>query len=114
MGRLIDADKLIKTLEVYRLKMLTKYHEKDYDSYYGGILLTIQEVINDIKKQETAFDVDAVVKHLIDKKQESAIEKLNAIDECQDRISIIYCSREAAYKNAIEIVKGAEIKHGNN
>lgn len=103
---LIDKKKLILELNNYRLKILLKFQEKDCDSYYGGMLLAIQEIISKIDKQPTAYDIDAVTNYLKNRKDESAAEKLNAIDNDENTISMIYCSREAAYKDAIEIVKG--------
>lgn len=67
MGKLIDADKVIQKLEADSLKMLGKYHEEDNDPYYGGVLSAIQEMIKNIRKQPTAYDVDKVVKQLEEK-----------------------------------------------
>ena len=62
--RLIDADALLLELELLYDEADAKYHETDFDSFYGGSCSMIQEVIKEVEKQPTAFDVDKVVEQL--------------------------------------------------
>ena len=62
--RLIDADALLLELELLQDEADAKYHETDFDSFYGGGCSMIQEVIKGVEKQPTAFDVDKVVSEL--------------------------------------------------
>lgn len=62
--RLIDADILLPELELLQDEADAKYHETDFDSFYGGGCSMIQEVIKGVEKQPTAFDVDNVVEQL--------------------------------------------------
>lgn len=67
---LIDADALLLELELLQDEADAKYHETDFDSFYGGICSMIQEAIKVAEKQPTAFDVDKVVKQLKERSKE--------------------------------------------
>lgn len=67
---LIDVDALLLELELLYDAADTKYHETDFDSFYGGGCSMIQEVIKVAEKQPTAFDVDKVVKQLKERSKE--------------------------------------------
>ena len=62
--RLIDADALLLELELLQDEADAKYHETDFDSFYGGSCSMIQEAIKEVEKQTTAFDVDKVIGQL--------------------------------------------------
>lgn len=62
--RLIDADELLLKLELASDEADAKYHETDFDSFYGGCCSMIQEAIKEVEKQPTAYDVDKVVEQL--------------------------------------------------
>lgn len=62
--RLIDADALLLELELLYDEADAKYHETDFDSFYGGGCSMIQEVIKGVEKQPTAYDVDKVVNQM--------------------------------------------------
>lgn len=68
--RLIDADALLLELELLYDEADAKYHETDFDSFYGGGCSMIQEAIKEAEKQPTAFDVDKVVKQLKERSKE--------------------------------------------
>ena len=93
MGRLIDADKLLETLQ----NLKPHCWNKDYE--YGMLNMIrycMPEIIND---EPTVFDVDKVV------------EKLEELaDESYKTYCIAFNSDDRAeydaYTNAIEIVKG--------
>ena len=93
--RLIDADTLLLELELLQDEADAKYHETDFDSFYGGGCSMIQEVIKGVEKQPTAFDVDNVVEHL---------EKDKFID-CETVLSDVHQGYNAGLSRAIEIVK---------
>lgn len=61
--RLIDADELLLKLNEIYDEADAKYHETDFDSFYGGSCSMIQEVIKEITEQST-YDVDKVVEQL--------------------------------------------------
>lgn len=67
---LIDADALLLELELLYDEADAKYHETDFDSFYGGSCSMIQEAIKKVEKQPTAFDVDKVVEQLKERSKE--------------------------------------------
>lgn len=93
--RLIDVDALLLELELLQDEADAKYHETDFDSFYGGGCSMIQEVIKGVEKQPTAFDVDNVVEQL---------EKDKFID-CETVLSDVHQGYNAGLSRAIEIVK---------
>ena len=93
--RLIDADILLPELELLQDEADAKYHETDFDSFYGGGCSMMQEVIKGVEKQPTAFDVDNVVEQL---------EKDKFID-CETVLSDVHQGYNAGLSRAIEIVK---------
>ena len=93
--RLIDVDALLLELELLYDEADAKYHETDFDSFYGGGCSMIQEVIKGVEKQPTAFDVDNVVEQL---------EKDKFID-CETVLSDVHQGYNAGLSRAIEIVK---------
>ena len=97
MGRLIDADKLLETLQ----DLEPHCENKDYEY---GILNTMRyympKIIND---EPTVFDVDKVVEQLEEvKNKDTEI----ALDEAQKERCFWYAQ---GMNRAIEIVKGGEI-----
>ena len=99
--RLIDADALLLELELLQDEADAKYHETDFDSFYGGGCSMIQEVIKGVEKQPTAYDVDKVVGKLEDYgNEEMCYYKNTPYEKCV----------EECINKAIEIVKrgGAE------
>lgn len=95
--RLIDADALLLELELLQDEADAKYHETDFDSFYGGSCSMIQEAIKEVEKQPTAFDVDKVAEELnrIRAKKTCNKEKCDTKEIC--RICVV--------DDAIEIVK---------
>lgn len=93
--RLIDADALLLELELLQDEADAKYHETDFDSFYGGSCSMIQEVIKEVEKQPTAFDVDKVLEQL---------EKDKFID-CETVLSDVHQGYNAGLSRTIEIVK---------
>ena len=67
---LIDVDALLLELELLYDEVDAKYHETDFDSFYGGSCSMIQEAIKEVEKQPTAFDVDKVVEQLEERSKE--------------------------------------------
>lgn len=67
---LIDVDALLLELELLYDEADAKYHETDFDSFYGGSCSMIQEAIKEVEKQPTAFDVDKVVEQLEERSKE--------------------------------------------
>lgn len=67
---LIDVDALLLELELLYDEADAKYHETDFDSFYGGSCSMIQEAIKKVEKQPTAFDVDKVVEQLEERSKE--------------------------------------------
>lgn len=59
--RLIDADKLLLKFNKTYDEADAKYHESDFDSFWGGGCPMIQEVIKEIAEQPTAYDIDKVI-----------------------------------------------------
>lgn len=95
--RLIDADALLLELELLYDEADAKYHETDFDSFYGGSCSMIQEAIKEVEKQSTAFDVDKVVEQLEERSKEyNAGVRLHGKPE------------EMLTDEAIEIVKRGE------
>lgn len=62
--RLIDADELLLKLNRVYDEVDVKYHETDFDSFYGGGCSMIQEIIKEVEEQLAAYDVDKVVEQL--------------------------------------------------
>jgi hypothetical protein len=83
--RLIDANELITTIAIY-VNANAHVSDTPYDAYWN--------VIQWIKEQSTAYDIDKVVKQL----EEKAKAVYNEIEG--DYINYV------ALENAIEIVKG--------
>ena len=97
MGRLIDADKLLETLQ----DLEPHCENKDYEY---GMLSTMRyympKIIND---EPTVFDVDKVVEQLEEvKNKDTEI----VLDEAQKERCFWYAQ---GMNRAIEIVKGGEI-----
>ena len=97
--RLIDADALLLELELLQDEADAKYHETDFDSFYGGGCSMIQEVIKGVEKQPTAYDVDKVVNQM---------EKDKFID-CETILLDVHQGYNAGLSRAIEIVKGGGV-----
>lgn len=93
--RLIDVDALLLKLELIYDEADAKYHETDFDSFYGGSCSMIQETIKEVEKQPTAFDVDKVVNQM---------EKDKFIDY-ETILSDVHQGYNAGLSRAIEIVK---------
>lgn len=53
--KLIDADKLLSKLNETYDKVNAKYHETDFDSFYGGGCSMIQEIIKEIEEQSSVL-----------------------------------------------------------
>lgn len=53
--KLIDVDKLLSKLNETYDKVNTKYHETDFDSFYGGGCSMIQEIIKEIEEQPSVL-----------------------------------------------------------
>lgn len=94
MSRLIDADELLLKFNKAYDEVDAKYHESDFDSFYGGGCSMIQEVIKEITEQPTAHDIDKVVEQL---------DKASNYYECEqqgrEHVQMVDLS------DAIEIVK---------
>jgi hypothetical protein len=60
--KLIDADKLLLKLNETYDKVNAKYHETDFDSFYGGGCSMIQEVIKEVKEQPSTLGLGAGIK----------------------------------------------------
>lgn len=100
--RLIDADALLLELELLYDEADVKYHETDFDSFYGGGCSMIQEVIKGVEKQPAVYNVDKVVGQLEAEQQKYAAQAL----ETDDTDEVIRCTiNEVAMQTAIEIVK---------
>lgn len=93
--RLIDVDALLLKLELIYDEADAKYHETDFDSFYGGSCSMIQETIKEVEKQPTAFDVYKVVNQM---------EKDKFIDY-ETILSDVHQGYNAGLSRAIEIVK---------
>ena len=94
MGRLIDADKLLEETRRDR-----DYAEKNgfLDMYYER-----QVLIDRIKAQPTAYDVDKVVEKL----EEIRVKKTCNKEKCDTKELCRIC----VVDDAIEIVKGGGVK----
>ena len=95
MGRLIDADKLLEETRKDR-----DYAEKNgfLDMYYER-----QALIDRIKSQQTAYDVDKVVEQLEELKSLVPVNRIldDIVNEKPKELGMLI-----AYSKAIEIVKG--------
>ena len=108
--RLIDADLLMRKCDKW-LKFNkvydeadAKYHESDFDSFWGGGCSMIQEVIKETAEQPTAYDVNKVVNKLeMSKKTALDLVKLPHffIKSLQELVDI-------CFDRAIEIVKAGD------
>ena len=99
MGRLIDADKLLEETRKDR-----DYAEKNgfLDMYYER-----QTLIDRIKSQPTAYDVDKVVEQLEELKRLVPVNRIldDIVNEKPKELGMLI-----AYSKAIEIVKGGGVK----
>ena len=93
--RLIDADELLLKFNKVYDEADAKYHESDFDSFWGGGCSMIQEVIKETAEQPTAYDVNKVVNQM---------EKDKFID-CETILSDVHQGYNAGLSRAIEIVK---------
>ena len=99
MGRLIDADKLLETLQDL---------EPHCDNYEYGMLNTMRyymlKIIND---EPTAYDVDKVVEQLEELKSLVQVNRIldDIVNEKPKELGMLI-----AYSKAIEIVKGGGVK----
>ena len=98
MGRLIDADKLLEETRKDR-----DYAEKNgfLDMYYER-----QTLIDRIKSQPTAYDVDKVVEQLETMRMRYYLTYANTGNKTNDEV---WEKVSRAVDNAIEIVKGGGI-----
>ena len=97
MGRLIDADKLLETLQ----NLEPHCENKDYE--YGMLNTTRSYKPKIINDEPTVFDVNKVVEKLEEvKNKDTEI----ALDEAQKERCFWYAQ---GMNRAIEIVKGGEI-----
>lgn len=100
MGRLIDADKLLETLQ----DLEPHCDNKDYER---GMLSTMNyympRIIND---EPTAYDVDKVVEQLEELKSLVPVNRIldDIVNEKPKELGMLI-----AYSKAIEIVKGGGI-----
>ena len=99
MGRLIDADKLLEETRKDR-----DYAEKNgfLDMYYER-----QVLIDRIKSQPTAYDVDKVVEQLETMRMRYYLTYANTGNKTNDEV---WEKVSRAVDNAIEIVKGGGTK----
>lgn len=102
MGRLIDADSLLKKLgETWNIP-------SDWD---GDIDETCETAFDVIENQPTAFDVEAVVKEL----EEQAKQYHRREKNCEDKNITVQLSKKffgkaCSYEHAIEIVRKGGVK----
>ena len=99
--RLIDADELLLKFNKVYDEADAKYHESDFDSFWGGGCSMIQEVIKETAELPTAYDVNKVVNKLeMSKKTALDLVKLPHffIKSLQELVDI-------CFDRAIEIVK---------
>lgn len=107
MGRLIDADFLISYIEE---ELALKYTGHLSDDVVCGMISRQNEIIQFIKAQPTAFDVEAVVKELEKKSSfyhvaATYATEIGNIVEAEKRIFAINAIQEA-----IEIVRRGGVK----
>ena len=123
--RLIDADTLLLEQELLYDEADAKYHETDFDSFYGGGCSMIQEVIKGVEKQPTAYDADKVAEELkrIRAKKTCNKEKCDTKEICRicvvdDAIEIVkqggVFDDVCEWKYTKEIMDNAEFKVGCN
>lgn len=96
--RLIDADELLLKFNKVYDEADAKYHESDFDSFWGGGCSMIQEVIKETAEQPTAYDVNKVINQM---------EKDKFID-CETILSDVHQGYNAGLSRAIEIVKAGD------
>lgn len=102
--RLIDVDDLLLKFNKVYDEADAKYHESDFDSFWGGGCSMIQEVIKETAEQPTAYDVNKVVNKLeMSKKTALDLVKLPHffIKGLQELVGI-------CFDRAIEIVKAGD------
>ena len=100
--RLIDADKLLSKLNKAYDEADTKYHETDFDSFYGGSCSMIKEAIKEVDTQPTAYDVNKVVEDVKQIKFEHFLTIANTNNEALD---VAYEKVGNAIDKAVKIVK---------
>lgn len=88
--RLIDADALIKFIDAWHLR------------HQGELAFSELDVVNMLREQPTAFDVEKVVRELRDLKMRYYLTIANTGDADKD---CAYLNTENAIDAAIEIVK---------
>lgn len=103
--RLIDADKLLLKFNKVYDEADAKYHESDFDSFWGGGCSMIQEVIKETAEQPTAYDVNEVLRQLDEEKKLSYADldtcsELGPLQEPEDDDYFII-----GFKKATKIVK---------
>lgn len=89
MGRLIDADELIKYIKIWEIGTSISSDQKEF--------------IDCVNNQLTAFDVDKVVEQLEEEKKR-AFKLCLATNDSTQRLK--YIEKEQTIALAIEIVKG--------
>ena len=92
MGRLIDADELIKYIKIWEIGTSISSDQKEF--------------IDCVNKQPTAFDLDKVVKQLKQLKMRYFLTIANTGDK---RLDIAYENVGNALDMGIEIVKGGGV-----
>lgn len=93
MSRLIDADELIKYIEIWEIGMSISSDQKEF--------------IDCVNRQLTVFDVDKVVEQLEQLKMRYFLTIANTGDKKHD---IAYENVGNALDRAIEIVKGGGVE----
>lgn len=100
MGRLIDADKLLETLQ----DLEPHCENKDYENgMFSTMRYYMPKIIND---EPTVFDVDKVVEQLEELKSLVPINRIldDIVNEKPKELGMLI-----AYSKAIEIVKGGGV-----
>lgn len=105
MGRLIDADFLISYIEE---ELALKYTGHLSDDVVCGMISRQNEIIQFIKAQPTAFNVEAVMKALekLEEKYMNNSEKAAELGIDYERHMIYYGAKGNAFAEAIDVVKG--------
>lgn len=89
MGRLIDADSLIKVLETYKFGAISNDAEREYVK---------ETVLQFVKEQPTAYDVDAVVKELEEYKIKRSDDSVYGVGVLNGYVEAIDIVREGGVK----------------
>ena len=104
MGRLIDADKLLETLQ----DLEPHCENKDYE--YGMLNTMRYYMLKIINDEPTAYDVDKVVEQLEELRSLVPVNRIldDIVNEKPKELGMLI-----AYRKAIEIVKagGADAEH---